>query len=99
MQVRIRTKGATSYLQTVAHEGRTYLIAPAEGEYEIVITNNCNRRRMAVIAVDGMSVMDGKLAKRGDRNGYVLNAWLAQIPPGAVKQGAVPRWDRPFVVG
>ena len=81
MHVSIRTK-TNHLLPTVSHEGKTYLIAPTEGEYEIVLYNNTSRRRMAVVAVDGMSVMDGKLAKKGDQNGYVLAPWQRSVIKG-----------------
>jgi hypothetical protein len=44
------------------------------GAYEIRLTNNCSRQRLAVISVDGINVIDGETAGY-DGPGYVLRAW------------------------
>jgi hypothetical protein len=56
------------------HNGRSYIEAPPEGAYEIRLTNNCPRQRLAVISVDGINVVDGETAGY-DGPGYVLRPW------------------------
>jgi hypothetical protein len=79
MQVNIRQNGTN--LPHLKHEGQTWVLAPPEGAYEVVLYNNCSRRRLAVTTVDGMSVMDGTPGKR-DGNGYVLEPWQTLVIPG-----------------
>jgi len=79
MNVNIRQNGNT--LPTVRHEGQTWAIAPAEGSYEIVLHNNSSTRKLAVVSVDGLSVIDGKPASR-DGAGYVLGPHVLLVIPG-----------------
>lgn len=61
-------------LRQFNHEGRSYIEAPPEGAYEIRLTNNSPRQRLAVISVDGINVVDGETAGY-DGPGYVLRPW------------------------
>lgn len=79
MQVQIIHGG--NPLPVVHHEGQHWAIAPSEGEYAIRLYNNSSKRRFAVVSVDGLSVMDGKPAKR-DGNGYVLRPYETLTIPG-----------------
>ncbi len=63
------------------HEGRLYAEAPPEGDYEIRLTNNHHRRRLAVISVDGVNVINGEDASY-DGPGYVLRPWQTVTIPG-----------------
>jgi len=59
-------------LRQVHHDGRIFVEAPPEGDYIIRLTNNTwANRRMAVVSVDGINVLDGKEASLGG-SGYVL---------------------------
>ncbi len=61
-------------LRQYNHNGKSYIEAPPQGDYEIRLTNNCPRRRMTVVSVDGVNVVDGTNAGY-DGPGYVLRAW------------------------
>lgn len=61
-------------LRQYTHEGQNFIEAPPEGDYQIRLTNNCGSRRLAVISVDGINVVDGSDAAH-DGPGYVLRAW------------------------
>jgi len=61
-------------LRQYTHEGQNFIEAPPEGDYQIRLTNNCGSRRLAVISVDGINVVDGSNAAH-DGPGYVLRAW------------------------
>lgn len=61
-------------LRTYNHNGQIFAEAPESGEYELRVTNTSPNRRMAVISVDGINVIDGKDAGV-EGSGYVLNGW------------------------
>lgn len=61
-------------LRRYTHNGRDFIEAPPEGDYQIRLTNTASRRRMAVVSVDGINVVDGSAASH-DGPGYVLSAW------------------------
>lgn len=61
-------------LRSHAHEGQTFIEAPSQGAYEIRLTNDCNQRRLAIVSVDGVNVVDGTDAGF-DGPGYVLRPW------------------------
>ncbi|MEK7628014.1 MAG: hypothetical protein AAB421_01185 [Patescibacteria group bacterium] len=50
-------------------------------DYELRISNRSNHRALAVIAVDGLSIIDGKLASSGG-DGYVIGAQKTTTIPG-----------------
>ena len=59
-------------LAVVHHAGKDYLPVPRVGEeYEIRVWNNGPRRVVAVVSVDGLSVISGKRASETD-SGYVV---------------------------
>lgn len=59
-------------LNTVSHQGKTYLPVPRLGmEYEIRVWNHGSRRVTAVVSVDGLSVINGQSASE-DHPGYIL---------------------------
>lgn len=61
-------------LRQFNHEGQSFIEAPPSGDYSIRLTNNCPRRRIAVISVDGINVVDGSPASH-DGPGYVIRPW------------------------
>jgi len=61
-------------LRQYTHEGQQFIEAPPEGDYQIRLTNSCGQRRLVVISVDGINVVDGTDAAH-DGPGYVLRAW------------------------
>ena len=61
-------------LRTIRHTGQLFVEAPESGEYELRLTNTHPNRRMAVVSVDGINVIDGTAASTGGA-GYVINGW------------------------
>jgi hypothetical protein len=60
--------------RTIHHKGKVYLpVARLGEEYTIRVTNHGRHRVLAVISVDGRSVISGKPASR-DSMGYVIDA-------------------------
>lgn len=72
MLVEVICNGAP--LKKIAYEGNNYIQAPLEGEYTIRITNNHWKKRLAVIAVDGVNILDGEKAGFAG-SGYMLHPW------------------------
>lgn len=56
-----------------SHEGETYLEAPKDSKYIIQLFNNSYERRLFVISVDGVNIVNGKDASVAGP-GYVLEA-------------------------
>jgi hypothetical protein len=63
------------------HQGRTYIEGRAGSEFTLVVRNNTASAVLAVISVDGLSVMDGKLASKND-GGYVVDPFSSLTIPG-----------------
>lgn len=55
-------------------EGQTFIEAPREGNYVIRVKNNHWKRRLAVISVDGVNILNGEDAGF-DGPGYVFQPW------------------------
>jgi hypothetical protein len=75
--VLIHGKSVTKYV----HEGRVYIEGRANSNFTILIRNNTGDRALAVITVDGLSIMDGKKGTQ-DGTGYVLNPHETLKIPG-----------------
>lgn len=72
MQVEIIQNGKV--LREHTHEGKKFIEVPSEGEYTIRLSNRSGSKRMAVLSVDGINVLDGE--KAGYQGpGYVLSPW------------------------
>lgn len=63
------------------HEGQVYIEGRAGSEFTLLVRNNSGSRILAVMTVDGLSIMDGKKGSL-DGNGYVINAWQTITIPG-----------------
>ncbi len=70
IDILINGKPAQKYF----HEGRWFLEARKGSTYEIKLKNNSYRRVVALVSVDGLSVLDGKIANN-DSSGYIINAY------------------------
>jgi hypothetical protein len=69
-------------LGTVFHQGRTYLPVPRLGvEYEIRVWNHGPRRIVAIVSVDGLSVINGQLASERHA-GYIVAPRSSIVIPG-----------------
>ena len=68
------------------HNREMYVEAPPAGDYAVRITNDGPTRRMAVLSVDGINVLNG--ADAGfDGPGYVLDPWASVDVPGWHRDG------------
>jgi len=85
MRVEIISQGRV--LRTIAHNHKNYIEAPADGDYEIRLTNNSPRTRMAVVAVDGINVVNNTDAGF-DGPGYVLAPWQTTSIRGWRRSGS-----------
>ncbi len=72
MQVTLISKG-TSLMEHLK-DGAFFIEAPSEGNYIIRIKNNHWKKRLAVISVDGVNILNGEDAGF-DGPGYMLNPW------------------------
>ena len=61
-------------LPKYSHAGQSYAEAPPDGEYQILLRNDTSSRRLAVISVDGINIIDGETASYGGA-GYLLEPW------------------------
>lgn len=68
-------------LREYFHEGTRYVETPPSGDYTVRITNDTPRRRLAVLSVDGINVLNGADADFGGP-GYVLEPWASVDVPG-----------------
>jgi hypothetical protein len=84
MQVEIVQGGRV--LRQVNHNGQAFVEAPPSGEYAIRVTNNGSGRKLAVVSVDGINVIDNTNASY-DGPGYVLTSWQTVEIPGWRRDG------------
>lgn len=61
-------------IKQYVHEGLTFVEGRKGVKYSIKVKNPTGRRVVAVLSVDGLSVLDGKPAK-ADSQGYIINAY------------------------
>jgi len=83
MRVEILQNGAI--LQTVHHGGQNFAMAPVSGFCVIRLTNDAPRRRLAVVSVDGINVLELDKDGRGATHsgpGYVLGPHEVLDIPG-----------------
>lgn len=64
-----------------AHNWKTYVQANHGSTYTIRIRNNYYNRRLAVVTVDGINVVDGN-AGASSKAGYVINGYSSYEVPG-----------------
>jgi hypothetical protein len=63
------------------HEGRVYIEGRPKTDFTLLVRNNSGSRVLAVMTVDGLSIMDGKKGSL-DGNGYVISPWQTIKIPG-----------------
>lgn len=68
-------------LRQIDFNGESYIEAPLSGEYAIRVHNDSHRRRMVVLSVDGINVINGENAGY-EGQGYVFNPWQTADIPG-----------------
>ncbi len=68
-------------IQEYWHQGQLFVEGRHNSEYTLRVRNNSNRRAVAVMSVDGLSVMSGQTASRSD-SGYVISAHSYVDVPG-----------------
>jgi len=75
--VLIHGKSTTKY----AHKGRYYLEGRPGSEFTLLVRNNTGSRVLAVMTVDGLSVMDGKKGSI-EGKGYIVDPFQTLKIPG-----------------
>lgn len=70
-----------SAIKEYLHEGRTYVEGRKGSAYSLQFHNHSARRLLAVITVDGLSVMDGKTGNYKS-SGYVVDGFSSIVIPG-----------------
>ena len=68
-QILVNGKPVKKYI----HNGKTYIEAKEGSEFSIKIKNNTLNRQLAIVSVDGLSVVDGEAPSDKSR-GYIINA-------------------------
>ena len=68
-------------LRTIQHKGQTYVEAPEYGTYTLRVRNPYNKRRMVVVSVDGINVVNGEDASHNGP-GYVISPSQTVDIPG-----------------
>lgn len=64
-------------LRTIEHKGKTYLPVPKVGaEYDIRVWNHGPHRIVAILSVDGLSVINGQPASESHA-GYIVSAYTS----------------------
>jgi len=78
-EVRVLIKGrpATEFF----HEGQHFMEGRGGSEFEIEVRNVTHKRLMAVVSVDGLSVISGQVAGL-ESPGYILNPFQTILIPG-----------------
>lgn len=69
MELLVHGRTCTEYY----HRSEVFVEGRSGSEFQIRITNNHDRRVTVVLSMDGLSVMDGKLAS-ANRQGYIIGA-------------------------
>lgn len=64
------------------HEGQVYVEGRVASKYEIELRNNTLSSVLAVVSVDGLSIMDGEPADPVQSNGYVIGPRENLVVPG-----------------
>jgi len=57
------------------HNDQIFIEAREGTEYSITVKNNTHLRKLAVVTVDGINVLNGKVQGNEAGNGYIINAW------------------------
>jgi hypothetical protein len=82
MRVRLEILGGGKVLPTVHHAGKIYLPVPEVGaEYTVRVCNDGPRRVVAIVSVDGLSVLNGKPASE-EHPGYIVAPHSSVVIPG-----------------
>jgi len=78
------------------HNGRTYIVCPDSGDFEVDVTwpvfRDGGGRREVCISVDGLSVMDGKTASISTR-GYIVTDTKLRLPGWRLDGGSVAKFE------
>jgi len=75
------------------HNGRTYIVCPDSGDFEVDVAWSCYSGRSEVcISVDGLSVMDGKPASIMTR-GYIVSDTKLRLPGWRLDGGSVAKFE------
>jgi hypothetical protein len=74
VDVEVIDRDTGQVLEVHSHRGRQYIAGRPGARYAIRITNRTNERVLAVTAVDGVNILDGRTAA-WSQTGYVFEPW------------------------
>jgi hypothetical protein len=83
-EVQVLVKG--SPVKEYAKDGKVYIEGKKDSKYALKIINRSFKRILAVITVDGLSVIDGKLGSFKSR-GYIIDGYSSETIYGWRKDG------------
>ena len=78
-ELRVLIKGRP--ITEFVHEGDTFMEGRGGSEFEIEVRNTTPNRVMAIVSVDGLSVISGTPAGV-DSPGYIINGFQTIVIPG-----------------
>lgn len=81
MSVVLTKDGKEKVLREYHHNGQVFVEGRRGSDFSIRLTNRQSTKVLAVLSVDGLSVMDGKPCGL-DSSGYVLGPWQSVTIPG-----------------
>lgn len=85
MQVDIIQNGLP--LRAIFHGGQAFRLVSATGDFQVRLRNDSNRRRLVILSVDGVNVIDGSTAG-WEGGGYLLAPHQTLDVPGWLKSHA-----------
>lgn len=89
-EVEVRVHGKP--VREFHHKGQVWIEGRRGSEFVLRVRNRTERRTLAVLSVDGLSVMDGKTASKDD-SGYVIDPYsYVDIPGWRLDDDSVARF-------
>lgn len=86
MNVEVQVLFRGQAMRPIYHEGKTFLLVDEAGDFVVRLRNNSSLRRLAVLTVDGVNVVDGETAGY-DGPGYVLDPYMSSDITGWKREG------------
>lgn len=75
----INVRAEDRFLPKAFHNGRWYVAAPENKDYQLVFTSPSSKRCMAICSVDGLDIFTGKPASDRD-TGYIIDHGSITVP-------------------
>jgi hypothetical protein len=82
MSFEINVKVNGKRIRQYRHDGKIYVEGREGSNFSLEMKNNSRHRVLAILSVDGLSVMDGKRADWNSSSGYVVDGHSSIVIPG-----------------